>query len=371
MKQQQRGGRQSQQDQNHDENREIEFLNFINSLRSQSTISMYVFSLRDYMRYIGANNASELVNQDKKAVEQHLINYLVDLRRNQKLSHASLAIRLHALRKFYEMNDVLLNWKKVSNYLGENVKIMKDRAYTTDEIQQLLVKADERTRVVILLLASTGAVPSLKLKHLVKMEEYGLYQITVYENTKDEYYCFCSPECANAIDSYVAYRERCYEKINRESPLIREQFDRDNPDKARNPRHLSLRALGFLIRELLVASGIQKVEHLTETKTVGKLRKEVMASHGFRKFATTNMIRSKLNPEAREMLLGHSIGLSNSYYKPDANEIMQEYLKAVDLLTINEENRLRRKIETQQIEHSAEWEQLRQQVEKIRQTMGL
>jgi hypothetical protein len=25
-----------------------------------------------------------------------------------------------------------------------------------------------------------------------------------------------------------------------ESPLIREQFDRDNPDKARNPKHLSL-----------------------------------------------------------------------------------------------------------------------------------
>ena len=48
------------------------------------------------------------------------------------------------------------------------------------------------------------------------------------------------PECASAIDSYLAYRERCYEKIGPESPLIREQFDRDNPDKARNPRHVSL-----------------------------------------------------------------------------------------------------------------------------------
>jgi hypothetical protein len=58
------------------------------------------------------------------------------------------------------------------------------------------------------------------------------------------------------------------------------------------------------------------------------------------------MIRSKLNPEAREMLLGHSIGLSNAYYKPDSNEILEEYLKAVDLLTINEENRLKRKVKT-------------------------
>ena len=252
---------------------------------------------------------------------------------------------------------------------------MEDRAYTTEEIQQLLAKADERSKVLVLLLASTGmrigAIPDLKLKHLTKVDEFNLYQITVYENTKEEYYTFCSPECANAMDSYLAYRERCYEKMGPESPLIREQFDRDNPDKARNPRHMSLRALGFLIRELLVASGIQKVEHLTETKTPGRHRKDVMASHGFRKFATTNMIRSKVNPEAREMLLGHSIGLSNSYYKPDANEILQEYLKAIDLLTINEENRLRIKIETQHIEHSEEWKQMRKMVNEIRAKMGL
>ena len=262
----------------------------------------------------------------------------------------------------------------MSNYLGENTKVSKDRAYTTEEIQQLLEKADERSRVLVLLLASTGmrigAIPDLKLKHLTRIEEYNIYQITVYENTKEEYYCFCSPECASAIDSYLKYRERCYERIGVESPLIREQFDRDNPDKARSPRHMSLRALGFLIRELLVASGIQKVEHLTETKTPGRLRKEVMASHGFRKFVTTNMIRAKVNPEAREMLLGHSIGLSNSYYRPDANEILTEYLKAVDLLTINEENRLRRKVETLEVKADKIVE-LQQTIDDVKRKLGL
>jgi hypothetical protein len=95
-----------------------------------------------------------------------------------------------------------------------------------------------------------------------------------------------------------------------------------------------------------------------------------MASHGFRKFATTNMIRSKVNPEAREMLLGHSIGLSDSYYRPDANEILQEYLKAVDLLTINEENRLRRKVESHEREQE-QWEKIRKEVDKIRLRLGL
>jgi hypothetical protein len=43
----------------------------------------------------------------------------------------------------------------------ENTKLFKDRAYTTEEIQRLLTKADERMRVVILLLASTGIASNI------------------------------------------------------------------------------------------------------------------------------------------------------------------------------------------------------------------
>lgn len=201
-----------QQEEEMEEEQEEECLNFINSLRSKATIKIYLFSIRHYMSFTKASNTSSLLKQDNKAAEQQIISYLVDMRKNQKLSHASLSVRLAALKKFYEMNDVLLNWKKLSNYLGENTKVSKDRAYTTEEIQLLLAKADERMRVVILLLASTGmrvgAVPDLRLKHLIKVEEFNLYQITVYENTKEEYYCFCSPECASAIDSYIAYRNQ-------------------------------------------------------------------------------------------------------------------------------------------------------------------
>jgi predicted RNase H-like nuclease (RuvC/YqgF family) len=45
-----------------------------------------------------------------------------------------------------------------------------------------------------------------------------------------------------------------------------------------------------------------------------------------------------------EMLLGHDTGLSMSYYRPSAKTLLEDYLKAVDYLTINEENRLRKKV---------------------------
>ena len=50
------------------------------------------------------------------------------------------------------------------------------------------------------------------------------------------------------------------------------------------------------------------------------------------------------------MLLGHKIGLASCYYKPTEQEMLNEYLKAVDLLTINEENRLKLKLESVQVE---------------------
>ncbi|HET6716513.1 MAG TPA: hypothetical protein VFG90_05240 [Nitrososphaeraceae archaeon] len=100
--------------------------------------------------------------------------------------------------------------------------------------------------------------------------------------------------------------------------------------------------------------------------------KEIAVFHGFRKFFTKQLVDSKLNPEIREMLLGHKIGLASAYYKPTVQDMVKEYLKAVNLLTINEENRLKQKVEILEIEKSqlailqADFEKLKQQVMKRR-----
>jgi hypothetical protein len=44
------------------------------------------------------------------------------------------------------------------------------------------------------------------------------------------------------------------------------------------------------------------------------------------------------------MLVGHSTGLDSAYYKPQDEEILQEYLKAIDVLTINSENKLKTQV---------------------------
>jgi hypothetical protein len=51
-----------------------------------------------------------------------------------------------------------------------------------------------------------------------------------------------------------------------------------------------------------------------------------------------------------ETLMGHSIGISDSYYRATEEELLQDYLKAVDILSISSENTL--KIENEKIKQN-------------------
>jgi hypothetical protein len=75
----------------------------------------------------------------------------------------------------------------------------------------------------------------------------------------------------------------------------------------------------------------------------GQKRHEFKSSHGFRKFFKT-FAEQVMKPVHVELLLGHNIGLSGAYYRPTENQLLEDYLNAVNLLTINEENRLKRKV---------------------------
>ena len=42
-----------------------------------------------------------------------------------------------------------------------------------------------------------------------------------------------------------------------------------------------------------------------------------------------------------EYIIGHGLGVSQSYYKPLERDVLADYLKAVDLLTINKDHKTR------------------------------
>jgi gas vesicle protein len=45
-----------------------------------------------------------------------------------------------------------------------------------------------------------------------------------------------------------------------------------------------------------------------------------------------------------ETLMAHSIGVSDSYYRPTEDELLDDYLKAIAFLTISDEHRLQEQV---------------------------
>ncbi len=301
---------------------------FFESIKSPYTKRSYEFYLKKY----GHEN---LELTDAKGIEQRIIQFILKMK-NEGKSYPAISNYVTCLVSFYRINDVILNTKKITRFMPERRRIRKDRSYTHEEISKMLEIADERMRAVILILASSGirvgAIPSLQVGNLQDKK------LTVYENSNEEYFTFVTPECQKAVESYLDMRIRYGEKIRSESYLIREQFDIRDPFQIRKPKQVTRDGIQWMIKDIAKRSGV--------------LSKEVALAHGFRKFFTTQQIHSKVNPEIREMLLGHKIGLASAYYRPTESEMYSEYEKAIDNLTINEENRLKMKVEKLEVERT-------------------
>lgn len=300
---------------------------FLSSIKSKETKEHYSCYLQKYFDFAGSD-----IGNDNKIIEATIIQFILQLKEEGK-SYSAIHNYLAPIKLFYGINDIVLNVKKIDRFMPEQRKKRKDRAYTHDEIFKILSIADERIKVIILLMASSGvrigALPLLRLKHLQDN------MLTVYEGDKEEYITFVSPECNKVIDNYIDMRSRYGEKITDESLLIREQFDVRNPGK---PKPINRHLIQYKLYDLARRSGIDK--------------NDVAIAHGYRKFFTTQLINSNVKSEIREMLLGHKIGLTGCYYRPTEQEMFSEYEKSIDNLTTEPSNRLERKVETLQVEKS-------------------
>jgi hypothetical protein len=143
---------------------------FEQSIKSEFTRNVYIVCLKKYFQFLGSSNFVECDHTtDPRKVEKHIIDYIISLKKEGK-SYSGIKNYVSAICKYYKVKDVYLNTSKISQFLPEFKKSKKDRRYRYEEIQKLLEIADERMRVVILLLASTGmrigAIPDLRLGNI-------------------------------------------------------------------------------------------------------------------------------------------------------------------------------------------------------------
>jgi site-specific recombinase XerD len=312
--------------------------NFLDSLKSERTKEQYAYHLKRFNRYQSVSD---------RVTDTRIVNYLVQMKK-EGLSSSYRNIALAAVKHYYTMNDVVLNWKKIAKFIGEPKFDNQIRGYNHEEIQKLLFVADVKYKCVILTLCSTGMrrealVQINPLKDMEYLNDHQLYKIRIYRNTKWEQICFTTPEAANAINLHMQTRNRRY-------------FHDVHPQ-----------ALSDRIRDLAVKAGLGKLHPLTETSRHGVYRNDIPAVHGLRKFTITQMAKAKVDTEIAKLLTGHTIGVRGRYLNYSEDDLLEEYLKAVDNLTINEENRL--KLEVKGLEDkNTEIESLKAKINSMQQT---
>ena len=170
------------------------------------------------------------------------------------------------------------------------------------------------------------------------------------------------------------FRELHGEKITPESFLIRDtwqKIDRDHGHRiglAKFPKKMNSVSIRNMVYDAWKVQGVR--DKLSDPE---KKRHEFKSTHSFRKFFETKCQKARMNHNNIKLLMDHSLGESQNYHRPTQDELLEDYLNAVDLLTINDENKLKKKIfelterqgeiDVMRIEHKKEIKAMREEME--------
>ncbi|MDR4510123.1 MAG: hypothetical protein MRJ93_00260 [Nitrososphaeraceae archaeon] len=120
MQRQQEGAQEQQNNQDR-----YYYSNFINSLKSKDTKSVYIRRVGYFMSFLGIMEGeySKLVDElDKKTIDDNIKSFLVYLRQERGgVSYRSASFYLDSIKKFYYVNsDYEFKWKLIKMYLGDD-----------------------------------------------------------------------------------------------------------------------------------------------------------------------------------------------------------------------------------------------------------
>jgi integrase len=308
----------------------------LDSLNSKHTKRQYQHHLKRFFNWQTSNKSDDITTE--------IINYLHGMKQ-EGLSYSYRNLALAAIKHYHEMHDILLNWRKIARFLGERKFDNDLRAYTREEIQKLLDVASVKYKAIIMLYASTGmrreALIDIKLSDMEYLHDYQIYKIKIYKKTPHEQLCLTTPECAKAINLYIENKDNAGEYFHRVAP----------------------NTLSTKLRELALDASVAN-QQMTGNKR-GQFRDHIPCIHGLRKFCITQMAKAKVDTEIAKLLTGHSIGVRSKYLNYTDEDLLQEYLKAVNNLTINEENRLKLKVKSLEDEKDAKITALESKVSEL------
>lgn len=319
------------------------------SLSVPETKRRYTKNLREFLDFCKFERYEQLLEITDDEKYEAIRDFLISLVETRKLSYASVNLSYAAIKLFYDVNKVVLNWKNLARYKDKFTRKVDDRLYTKEELKTLLEHADLRERVIVLTLLTTGmrvgGLAGITLGNMQYLEEYKLYKFTVYADDLNwRYVTFCTPECANLIKLYLAHREKYgNEQLTKKSPLLVQKINASNFIKI---VPMTSNLIQQTMTRLQYRSTVVEKETADTATQRGRIRKEFMRCHAMRKKFNSVCIENNMNHYVKEMLMGHkqSLGLDVNYFRPQPSQLVEEYLKIIPDLTMDQTHNLEKQV---------------------------
>jgi hypothetical protein len=343
---------------------------FLYAMNSPVTRDRYTTRLNRFFSFIGIEGTNieercrvfvERGSDDHDWVFKSVMSFIHHLKERayRKEITGSTIRNYEAIKLFTEMNDILISWKKITRGLPKGRKWADDRAPTLEEIRKIVEYPDRRIKAIVYTMVSSGirlgAWDYLRWRHIRPIysnNEIIAAKILVYAGEEEQYFTYISSEAYQALADWMNFRQKSGETINQDSWVMRNLWD-NRITKGKGwvtiPKKLKSSGIKALVENAIWTQGLR-------TKLPpGKRRHDFQADHGFRKFFKTHA-EQVMKPINVEVLMSHSTGVSDSYYRPLEKELLEDYLKAVDLLTINSDKLILQKQVTELKEKSKDSE---------------
>jgi hypothetical protein len=265
----------------------------------------------------------------------------------------------------------MFNTKVITKGFPYSSQSSNDRIPTREEILEMLKYPDRRLKAITLTMLSSGirvgSWEHLQWKHVIPIERNGKIVAAklVVKNTKVEnrtYFTFITPEAYFALKEWMEFRSSQGEKISPESWLMRDLWNTNQREKSISSRGKPNKDSIRMILDR--AWRVQDVKSFSLDSN-SKRKYEFKSTHSLRKFFETNALSSKMKLFNVKLLMDHYIGLDKSYFKPNEEELLNDYLNVVDLLTIINENKLQKTLDIDLKERDREVERLQRVVKEM------
>jgi len=292
-------------------------------------------------------------SKSQEEVEDTVIRFVLFQKERvdkKEITSGTLRNYVKAIKLFCRMNHINVIWDIISRSLPKVKQYANDRIPTLEEIKKLIEYPDRRIKFVVLLTVSTGirvgAWDYMKWKHITPIKNQNgdivAAKLIVYAGEPEEYFTFMTPEAYNAVKEWMEFRASFGEEIIGQSWVLRNTWQKVKPryshriGLAKYPKQFKSTGIKTLVGRALQIQGIRPKLDLRKGE-----RNHEWKTRKFFKTQTERVMKS-LNVE---ILMGHDIGLADSYYKPSEQELLEDYVKAVDLLTIyNDKSKLEKQV---------------------------